>query len=88
MNIKEDRDFQLIEKEYGRIAKILELLWASNMFCEYIDNLLNDTRDGQRQGFPKPIFNALVGLKISHMRFYPQFDKKQDPTNGWFTFDR
>ena len=86
MDIKEDRDFQLIQKEYGRIGRMLELLWGSDMFSEYLNNILNDTRDGQRQGFPKPIFEALSRLKVSHSRFFPQFDKSTDPTAGWFTY--
>ena len=88
MSIQEDRDYQFIQKEYGRIARMLELLWGSDMFNDYVDNILNDTRDGQRQGFPKPVFEALNGLKLSHMRLFPQFIKKRDPTEGWFTFGR
>lgn len=86
MNIREDRDFQLIQKEYGRIARMLELLWGSDMFNEYIDNLMSDTRDGQRKGFPKPIVEALIGLQVTHIRLYPQFNKSFDPTAGWFKY--
>lgn len=88
IKINEDRDFQLISQDYGRIAKMIELLWGSDLFTEYIDNILNDTRDGKRQGFPKPIFNALIGLKLSHSRLFPQFNKPHDPTAGWFTYGR
>ena len=88
MSIKEDRDFQHIQKEYGRIARMLELLWGSDMFNEYVDNILNDTRDGQRQGFPKTVFESLNKLKLSHDRLFPQFNKPRDPTAGWFTYGR
>lgn len=86
MNIIEDRDFQLLEREYGRIARMLELLWGSDMFDEYVNNILNDTRDGQRQGFPKPILEALIGLQLTHQRLFPHFDKPRDPTAGWFKY--
>lgn len=86
MNLNEDRDFQLIQQEYGRIARMLELLWGSDMFNEYLDNILNDTRDGQRQGFSKPILEALFGLQLAHQRVFPQFNKPFDPTEGWFKY--
>jgi hypothetical protein len=88
MNIQEDRDYQLVERKYGRIARMLALLWGSDMFKEYVNNILNDTRDGTRQGFPKNVAEALTGLLISHDRLYPQFNKPSDPTAGWFTYGR
>jgi hypothetical protein len=65
---------------------MLELLWGSDMFNEYINNILNDTRDGKRQGFPKPILEALMGLQNTHHRFFPHLIKPSDPTAGWFTY--
>lgn len=87
-NISEDRDFKLIQQDYGRIARMLLLLWGSDMFNEYMHNLLYDTRDGQRQGFPKPIVEALLGLQATHRRSFPQFNKPSNPTDGWFTYGR
>lgn len=86
--IQEDRDFQLIQKEYGRIARMLELLWGSEMFNEYVNNLMNDTRDGQRQGFPKPVTEAMIGLQLTHLRLFPHLNKPFDPTEGWFKYSK
>lgn len=56
------------------------------MFNEYIDNLMYDTRDGQRKGFPKPIVEALLGLQVTHIRTFPHLIKPSDPTAGWFKY--
>lgn len=88
MSIKDDRDFQLIQREYGRIARMLELLWGSQMFNDYVENLMNDTRDGKRQGFPQEIAIAILGLQLTHHRLFSEFNKPSDPTSGWFTYGR
>lgn len=88
MNIRDDRDYQFLEKEYGRIARMLALLWGSDMFKEYVNNILNDTRDGTRLGFSKPVYEALSRLLLVHDRYFPQFVKPADPTAGWFTYGR
>lgn len=67
---------------------MLELLWGSSTFNEYVDNLMSDTRDGKRQGFPQEIAIAILGLQMTHNRLFTQFDKPGDPTAGWFTYGR
>lgn len=86
MTLEHDRDYQLILSQYGRIGKMLGLLWGSSTFNMYIDNLMHDTRDGQRQGFPQDVAEALLGLQMTHHRLFPEFNQAQDPTSGWFRY--
>lgn len=86
MSLKDDHHYQLIQSQYGRIGRMLDLLWGSGIFNEYVDNLMHDTRDGKRQGFPEEIAIALLGLQMTHKRLFPQFNKPDNPTSGWFTY--
>lgn len=84
-NLKEDRDFQLLEKSFPRVARNVELFWGTDMFCDYIDIVCKDTREGERRGFPPEAFEVLIKLKNTHMRLYPQFVKPWKPSD-WFVF--
>lgn len=86
MNLEDDLDYQLIKSQYGRIGRMLQLLWGSSTFNDYVDNLMHDTRDGKRQGFPQEIAVALLGLQMTHNRLFTKFNKPDNPTSGWFTY--
>lgn len=41
--------------------------------CDYVNELMNDKREGRRQGFPEDIMLALFRLMQQHDKEFPQF---------------
>lgn len=73
-----NEDFQLVDKSFPHIGHKLKLLWGHKECAELLHNLLTDTRDGTRQGFPKPISSALFKLLALHDNLYPPKNLKTD----------
>lgn len=72
MNIEHDFDIQVISTEFERIATEIKLRWGSDQLEPYIIDLLNDTRDHTRAGFPKYICTSLNRMLLLHQKFYPE----------------
>lgn len=77
MEIHNEEDYLLIKKEYPRIGNILELFWGLEEFNTYIIRLMNDTRDGNRQGFSKEVGWAIFRLSQRHDYLYPKLIKPE-----------
>ena len=54
-------------------------LYATRDYRVYINQLLQDSRDGQRQGFPPHIAKHLFNLLQEHDREFPQFVPQLKP---------
>lgn len=75
MALETNPNFQFIEKQLPRIAESLRTLWGCKEFDELVRNLLTDTRDGARKGFPLAIAQALYRLAEDHEAEFPQFSR-------------
>jgi hypothetical protein len=63
-----DQDYILIKGFSQRIADRIFFTWG---YCEcekYLHNLMIDTRDGERQGFPSEIAAAIISLQAKHQK--------------------
>ena len=69
--ITENENFITINKEFPHIGHKIEIMWGHPECAAYFKNLLNDTRDGTRQGFPKHIASALFKLSVLHDELFP-----------------
>ena len=69
--LDQNESFKTIAARFPRIAKHLRLTWGSKEFRHYIDQLLNDTRGGKRQGFPPEVLFALHKIVEEHDRQNP-----------------
>lgn len=58
---------------YDRIKASVELFWGSAYLREYILHLLNDSRDGARQGLPPIVSTYLLTQLREHDASYPEF---------------
>ena len=76
--LKDNEDFKLVEESFPHIANKLELMWGNKECYDFLNNLFLDTRDGKRQGFPKPIASALHRISTLHDEQYPQYVKNGD----------
>lgn len=58
------RDSLIDELEgFGRIQTAIEAEWGSVRLDKYLLELITDTKDGKRQGFPLKVMNGLIGLQ-------------------------
>ena len=80
-NVSDNAHFKLIQQKMPHIADRLSLFWGSEYFQDIACGLFNDTRDGQRQGFPEEIAKALFELMQEHEKLYPTKPKQQ--TDIW-----
>lgn len=63
--------FKLIDQRFPHIGKQLKHLWGGPDFSAHIVYLLNDTRNGTRQGFPGDVALALFRLIQLHDHKFP-----------------
>lgn len=68
-----NQHFAVINERFPRIGNRLARLWASTRFSAEVNDLLNDTRAGSRQGFPPEVAMALFSLIQDHDKAFPQF---------------
>jgi hypothetical protein len=79
MTLDENINFQTISKQTPRIAESLRLLWGCAEFEELVRNLLTDSCDGERRGFPLKVAQALFRLAEDHEAQFPQFTRGRVP---------
>jgi hypothetical protein len=79
MTLDENTNFQTISKQTPRIAESLRLLWGCAEFEELVRNLLTDSCDGERRGFPLKVAQALFRLAEDHEAQFPQFTRGRVP---------
>jgi hypothetical protein len=72
----------LIKDKYPRIFEKIELTWGSIELDSYFNKLIIDDR-GNRNGFPKDVFNALLILAKANKKELP----KQTDKDLWSTFN-
>lgn len=71
--LEENYDFHLIDTNFPHIGKKISFLWGHTEFNDMIVNLMDDTRDGQRSGFPIEFAGALLRLSMLHDKEFPEF---------------
>lgn len=56
------QQLEIIRRHYTHIANNVELFLGSPYLEEYLNHILNDSRDGTRQGLPKEVSDAVYEL--------------------------
>ena len=74
-------NFSVVLGAYPGIAEKLKLFWGHQEFTDLLDDLLNNTRDHQRAGFPAEVSVALWELQELHDKVFPKFAEKKGI--GW-----
>jgi hypothetical protein len=69
------KEFDVISIKYPHIAKKIMLLWGSYDMHQYFLNLLYDTRDGKRQGFPVHDYLCIIRICNIHRKNFPKIFK-------------
>lgn len=77
-----DTDATPLYQAYPHLRKIEEL-WGSAQGRALLIDLMEDTREGTRQGFKLEHASIIFSLLIEHDRLFPQFDDSRDRINPW-----
>ncbi len=66
---------ELISKieQFPRIQNIIAIDWGSLRLKKFLWELINDTRNEPREGFPIEVLSALVALSIANDDFLENF---------------
>jgi len=65
-----------IEDNFKRISDSIVLTWGYQECKEYMQNLLMDSRDGERKGFPADVAFSLMKLIEIHQEEFPEEESK------------
>lgn len=60
-------DLMVVMARFPHIGQALQKMWGAPEVTDYIDKLLYDTRDGQREGFPRDVLDALMAIYTAHV---------------------
>jgi hypothetical protein len=71
--LAQNAEFNTVNVRFPRIGQRILATWGSAIFCEYANELMNDKREGHRQGFPEDVVVALFRLMQEHDKQFPQF---------------
>lgn len=69
--ITSDENFIILSEAFPDLGRRIEFLWGDSSCRMFIQNLLNDTRDGRRQGFPQSVSMAIIALSLKHDNDFP-----------------
>jgi len=64
----------LLEKNYPRIAEMIQLHWGYKEIYQYINKLLVVDKDRDRQGFPVQVLQEIYKLQEIHERLFPDLE--------------
>jgi len=64
-------NLSIVNDDFPRIAKAINFLWGEKEFYPYMNKLINDSRDGKRQGFKLKISLALMEIVNIHDAEFP-----------------
>ena len=68
-----DENFIILSEAFPDLGQRIAFLWGDTLCRTFLFNLMNDTRDGKRQGFPQPVSMAIMALSVKHDNDFPAF---------------
>jgi len=69
-------NYQLVAETYPEIAKKIKFFWGNQEFTDLMDDLLNNTRDHRREGFPLKVVASFIKLQQLHDQVFPTYTEK------------
>lgn len=65
----------LLEQQFPRVFEKIIQLWTSPALDDYFNELMMDSRDGQRKGFPPDVASELLRLSLVYAKQYKESNK-------------
>ena len=72
-----------LEEKYARVMNRIVELWDTREIDDYFSELMIDTRDGNRQGFPPTVASEIFALSMAHAKIRAQKQKVAAGGNLW-----
>ena len=72
--------FEVLNNEFPRLGRRLFLIWGTKESRDMLCELINDTREGTRRGFPDDVATAIICLLKDHDKQFPEFNDSKDYT--------
>lgn len=76
--LENNPDYRAINEAFPHIGRKLKLHWGQPDFIHYVEELLHDTRNGQRRGFPFEVVVALTSIAEEHHALFSHLDPRSD----------
>jgi len=70
-DLRSSLEFIQINERFERLGSKIAVAWGTKTLSPFINQLLHDTRDGARQGFPPEVAKALFALMVRHDDLFP-----------------
>ncbi len=70
--------YSAINEAFPHIGSKMRSYWGHQDFVRYMAELLHDTRNGQRKGFPFDVVVALTSIAEDHCSHFPELDPPDD----------
>jgi hypothetical protein len=86
--IRKNTNFQLINEHFPHIGTKIFYLWSTDALSSYLNELMTDTRDGERQGFPAEIAKAIFRLQQEHDSLFPRAVLKVAGVRSQHTYEQ
>lgn len=68
-----------IALSYPHIAIRMKQLWGKDAFEDYMHELLTDTRNGERRGFPEEDRKRLIDIQQLYKFHFGKLEHQEDP---------
>ncbi len=81
MSPSQEKNLDIIEKKFPRIANMIRIFWGTAEGKEYLESLIVDRRGG-RTGFPLEVMLALMELE-SEYKVLPGSGKLPPKKDAW-----
>lgn len=70
-----EANLETIREFSPRISGSIEFTWGYKECEEYMNNLINDSREGNRQGFPVKVGYAIMNLLRQHQNEFTEVQR-------------
>jgi hypothetical protein len=69
-------NYQRVADAYPDIARKIKCFWGNQEFTDLMVDLLTNTRDHQRVGFPLPVVASFIQLQQLHDQVFPKYAER------------
>ena len=71
-------DYEILNDSFPRLGIQVHGTWGTRECRLLLLHLINDSRGGERRGFPPEVAAAITRLLLAHDEKFPHFDDSQD----------
>ncbi len=72
--------YQIVADAYPDIARKIKVFWGYQEFTDLMHDLMQNTRDHERAGFPFHVVTAFLELQALHNQIFPAYAEKSNRT--------